>query len=156
MNNITSKGLSIVFPDNDKGGKNTKENSQITFQSLQEGDVFDRDINRIMAIINGVEKQFSEKKISKDFQSALHNAYQRRMLQEDHRELVNKTIYQSSASQNRGRGSKFVMPETYASVVTGNLNQQSGDLGVNKHQSVKNLPMSPKSHHATLLNKARR
>ena len=27
----------------------------ISFQSLQEGDMFDRDIKRIMAIINGVE-----------------------------------------------------------------------------------------------------
>lgn len=43
------------------------EQSQITFQSLQEGDIFDRDIKRIMAIINGVEKQFGEKKITKDF-----------------------------------------------------------------------------------------
>lgn len=67
MNNITAKGLSIVFPDNGRGDKNMKEQSQITFKSLQEGDVFDRDIKRIMSIINGVEKQFSEKKITKDF-----------------------------------------------------------------------------------------
>lgn len=63
MNNITDKGLSIVEPE--EGIPNKK--SQITFQSLQEGDIFDKDIKRIMAIINGVEKQFNEKKITKDF-----------------------------------------------------------------------------------------
>ena len=75
MNNITNQGLSIVIPENERGAKQTKEASQITFQSLQEGDVFDRDIKRIMSIINGVEKQFSEKTITKGFQHALHNAY---------------------------------------------------------------------------------
>jgi len=61
-----------------------KENSKITFQSLQEGEVFDRDIQRIMAIINGVEKQFCERKVTKDFQSALQSAYKTRVLQVDH------------------------------------------------------------------------
>ena len=71
MNNITDKGLAI-YPDDGKGvGKGGPEQSQITFQSLQEGDIFDRDIKRIMAIINGVERQFGEKKIAKDFQGAL-------------------------------------------------------------------------------------
>lgn len=42
-------------------------NNLITFKSLQEGDVFDKDIKRIIAIINGVEQEFNEKKISKDF-----------------------------------------------------------------------------------------
>ena len=57
MNNITDKGLAI-FPDDGKGmgSKVGAEQSQITFQSLQEGDIFDRDIKRIMAIINGVER----------------------------------------------------------------------------------------------------
>ncbi len=63
MNNITDKGLSTVEPEEGQ----PKHQSQITFQSLQEGDIFDKDIKRIMAIINGVEKQFNEKKISKDF-----------------------------------------------------------------------------------------
>ena len=49
--NITSKGLEFA-DDNGKGGK---EQSQITFDSLKEGDIFDRDIQRIMSIINGVE-----------------------------------------------------------------------------------------------------
>lgn len=70
MNNITDKGLAI-FPQDMGMGKTGAEQSQITFQSLQEGDIFDRDIKRIMAIINGVEKQFGEKKITKDFQGAL-------------------------------------------------------------------------------------
>lgn len=54
MNNITEKGLSIAFPESRKGAE-IIEQSQITFQSLQEGDIFDRDIKRIMTIINGVE-----------------------------------------------------------------------------------------------------
>jgi len=93
---------------------------------LQEGDIFDRDIKRIMAIINGVEKQFGEKKITKDFQGALQNAYKRRVLQVDHDQIVSQTLNQSNASQiNRKRGvggPKFVMPNTYATVVTSNLN----------------------------------
>ena len=63
VNNVTDQGLSVVFPDDGK----PKDNSQITFQSLQVGDIFDRDIKRIMSIINGVEKQFSEKRITSDF-----------------------------------------------------------------------------------------
>ena len=39
----------------------------ITFKSLQEGELFDKDIKRIMAIINGVEQQFSEKRMNQDF-----------------------------------------------------------------------------------------
>ena len=70
MNNITAQGLA-VFPEDGRGMGKGAEQSQITFQSLQEGDIFDRDIKRIMAIINGVEKQFGEKKITKDFQGAL-------------------------------------------------------------------------------------
>ena len=31
-----------------------------------------------MSIISGVEKQFGEKKITRDFQGALNNAYKRR------------------------------------------------------------------------------
>ena len=58
---------------------------------------------------------------------------------------------QSNASQiNRRKGPKFVMPNTYATVVTGNLNQQSGDLNLasikKQNQSFNNLPTSPKSH----------
>ena len=123
MNNITDKGLAI-FPQDMGMGKTGAEQSQITFQSLQEGDIFDRDIKRIMAIINGVEKQFGEKKITKDFQSALQNAYKRRQLQVDHDHLVSQTLCQSNASQvTRKRGNKqFVMPQTYATVVTSNLN----------------------------------
>ena len=41
-----------------------------------------------MAIINGVEKQFNENKITKDFQSALHQAYQKRRLQVDHDQAI--------------------------------------------------------------------
>ena len=64
----------------------------ITFKSLQEGDVFDKDIRRIMAIINGVEQEFNEKKISKDFQSALNAAYKRRVLHNDHELDVSSTL----------------------------------------------------------------
>ena len=96
--NITNQGLE--FADDGKG----KDQSQITFQSLQEGDIFDRDIQRIMSIINGVEQQFSEKKVSKDFQNALHNAYQSRKLKLDHDHMVTQTVNQSSASQTRKRG----------------------------------------------------
>jgi len=63
--------------------------SKITFKSLQEGDLFDKDINRIMKIINGVEKEFSEKRIHNNFQKALNTAYQRRLLKVDHDETVN-------------------------------------------------------------------
>ena len=54
--------------------------------------MFDRDIKRIMAIINGVEQEFSEKKISKNFQTALNNAYKRRILQNEHDFTVNETL----------------------------------------------------------------
>lgn len=67
MANITEKGLSVVQSADNPKTKHGVEQSQITFQSLQEGDIFDKDINRIMSIINGVEKQFGEKKITKDF-----------------------------------------------------------------------------------------
>ena len=158
MNNITDKGLSTVEPDEGQ----PKQQSQITFQSLQEGDIFDKDIKRIMAIINGVEKQFNEKKITKDFQNALHSAYQRRVLKVDHEYLVSKTMSQQNAASQAGhrKGKSYVMPETYASVVTGNLNQQSGDLNLGSikkgNYSFNNLPTSPKSHQATLLNNAKR
>ena len=42
------------------------------------------------------------------------------------------------------------MPKTYATVITGNLNQQSGDLNLNP--SIRKLPLSPKSYQ---LNQAR-
>jgi len=157
MNNITDKGLSIVEPEEGKPNKQ----SQITFQSLQEGDIFDKDIKRIMAIINGVEKQFNEKKITKDFQNALHSAYQRRVLKVDHDYLVSKTMTKQNASQSGHRkGKSYMMPDTYASVITGNLNQQSGDLNLASikkgNYSFNNLPTSPKSHQATLLTNAKR
>lgn len=53
------------------------------------------------------------------------------------------------------------MPETYATVITDNLNQQSGDLNLaqsmkKQNQSYGNLPVSPKSHKAALLTNAKR
>ena len=72
VNNITDQGLSIVQPKDDPVHK---DHSQITFQSLKIGDIFDKDIKRIMTIINGVEKTFSERRISKNFQDALQTAF---------------------------------------------------------------------------------
>ena len=71
VNNVTEQGLAIAFADRQK----PKDQSQITFESLQVGDIFDRDIRRIMAILNGVEKQFNERRITSDFQTALLAAY---------------------------------------------------------------------------------
>ena len=68
----------------------------ITFQSLQEGDLFDKDIKRIMAIINGVEKEFNERKITRDFQNALTNAQRQRKIQIDHEATVNQTLVQQA------------------------------------------------------------
>ena len=65
MNNITDKGL--VFVDKRAHALAGVDQSLITFKSLREGDIFDQDIKRIMAVIDGVERQFGEKKISKDF-----------------------------------------------------------------------------------------
>jgi hypothetical protein len=39
----------------------------VTYNNLHDGDLFDQDIRRIMAIINGVEQELNEKKISKNF-----------------------------------------------------------------------------------------
>ena len=120
-----------------------KEQSKITFQSLQEGDIFDRDIKRIMAIINGVEKQFCERKVTKDFKNALHNAYKMRVLQVDHDQIIDQTVSQQNSSMvQRRQGKSFVMPSTYATVVNAALNTYSGDLNLssNKH----NLAPSPK------------
>lgn len=108
-----------------------------------------------MAIINGVEKQFSEKRITSDFQNALHTAYKKRKLQVDHDHVVSQTISQQNSSQiQRRKGKSHVMPNTYATVVTANLNQQSGDLNLTslKKQTNQSLPqmiMSPKSMHAS-------
>ena len=65
LNNITNGGVHEVKINAGKG--DLSKTNVITFKSLQEGDVFDKDIRRIMAIINGVEQEFNEKKISKDF-----------------------------------------------------------------------------------------
>ena len=77
-----------------------------------------------MAIINGVEQQFSEKRISKDFQKALNSAYMQRVQRVEHDEAVSQTLmksYYPTASGQRSR--KVIMPSTYATVMTGNLNQ---------------------------------
>ena len=36
----------------------------ISFETLQEGDLFDKDIQRIESIISGIEKEFGEKSIN--------------------------------------------------------------------------------------------
>ena len=54
MNNITDKGL-VLFDKRDQALTGVDQ-SLITFQSLREGDIFDQDIKRIMAVIEGVEK----------------------------------------------------------------------------------------------------
>ena len=52
-----------------------EEKHLVTFQSLKEGDQFDKDIKRIMGIIGNVEREFGEKKINKTFKTAVNSAY---------------------------------------------------------------------------------
>ena len=56
--------------------------------SLKEGDLFDKDIKRIMNIIGNVEKQFGENNINKTFKSAVNTAYQRRIQNHDHDMMI--------------------------------------------------------------------
>ena len=117
--------------------------------------MFDRDIKRIMAIINGVEQEFSEKKISKNFQNALNNAYKRRVLQNEHDSTINETLQKTSVGNRDG---KVIMPNTYATAV-GKLNEQSGELTVFKQRdnSLGNTHTSPKSsQYATLFKRGRK
>ena len=110
--------------------------------------MFDRDIKRIMAIINGVEQEFSEKKISKNFQTALNNAYKRRILQNEHDNTISETLQKSHYPIGAGaRDGRVIMPNTYATAI-GKLNQQSGDLTAFKQRdgSLGGFQMSPKSH----------
>ena len=68
------------------------DTSKITIPSLQEGEFFEKDIEHITSIINSVEKQFCERSLNQQFKSALHNAYQYRMIQADHENIVADTI----------------------------------------------------------------
>jgi len=52
-----------------------EETRLISFNSLKEGDLFDKDIKRIMGIIGNVEKQFGEKNINKTFKTAVNTAF---------------------------------------------------------------------------------
>lgn len=52
----------------------------ITFQSLKEGDNFDKDIKKIMTIITDVEREFSESNMNRKFQQAYNRAYDQRVL----------------------------------------------------------------------------
>ena len=158
--NIESKpGREIPAAIYTKQNQGLADTVPISLQSLQEGDMFDRDIRRIMAIINGVEQEFSEKKISKNFQTALNNAYKRRILQNDHDSTVTETLQQSHYphTASRQRDHRVIMPNTYATAV-GKLNQQSGELTAFKQRdgSIGNLPVSPGSHHGTFKNLPRR
>ena len=117
--------------------------------------MFDRDIKRIMAIINGVEQEFSEKKISKNFQNALNNAYKRRILQNEHDSTIHQTLQKTSACARDGA---VIMPNTYATAV-GKLNEQSGELTIFKQRdnSLGNNHTSPKSsQYATLFKRGRK
>lgn len=77
VNNITNKTV-VLHGNNFNSPQRAENNTMITYQSLQEGDLFDKDIKRIMAIINGVEHEFNEKKVQKTFQNALNTALHRR------------------------------------------------------------------------------
>lgn len=44
-----------------------------------------------MGIIGNVEKEFGEKNINKNFKLAVNHAYQRRLVQLDHDETIQKT-----------------------------------------------------------------
>lgn len=63
-----------------------------------------------MAIINGVEQEFNEKKITKNFQNALSTACQRRAQQVQHDEIVQKKFVNSKGKKDQ----RVVMPNTYA------------------------------------------
>jgi hypothetical protein len=68
-----------------------EEKNLVTFPALQEGDQFDKDIQRIMGIIGNVEKEFGEKRINKTFKTAVNSAYNKRLIQLDHDETVQET-----------------------------------------------------------------
>jgi len=52
-------------PANPKNKQNILQS--ISLNSLQEGEIFDLEINRIMSIVSNVEREFGQKKVNKEF-----------------------------------------------------------------------------------------
>lgn len=63
----------------------------ISIQTLHEGEVFDNEINRIMSIVNNVEREFGEKSANQDFQKAIKTAMHERKMKIEHDEAVTHT-----------------------------------------------------------------
>lgn len=77
--NATISGPNVLSNPKQSTMKRNNTNSLgITLNNLQEGEVFDNEIDRIMSIVSNVEKQFGGKSVNKDFMNALHIATQQR------------------------------------------------------------------------------
>lgn len=116
MNNITNN--TIVVQHNFPHPNDEKPQKFITYQSLQEGDIFDKDIKRIMAIINGVEQEFNEKKVTKNFQSALTTAVHRRHAKQQHEEILKHSM----RSRSKSKRDHAAMPSTFATAFAKDFN----------------------------------
>lgn len=137
VNNITNN--TIVFAGSG--------NNNITYERLQEGDIFDKDIQRIMAIINGVEQEFNERKVSKNFQNALDNAVHRRQYKVHHDNMLNYSLNSKSYTKKQP-----VMPNTYATFypTTGQSKEHLTDADFTnvdrKRWGSREFPVSPNSN----------
>lgn len=65
--------------------------SLISVDNLKEGQVFDNEINRIMSIVDNVERQFCETSVNQDFQMAIKKAVHERKNKIDLDEAVTQT-----------------------------------------------------------------
>lgn len=75
---------------------NDKEANLVSMKSLQEGEEFQKDINNIIQIIDGVEKNMCQNKLSTQFNKNKSMSFQRRKL-----EMTRTILAQTSHQQNQ-------------------------------------------------------
>ena len=63
-----------------------------------------------MAIINGVEQEFNERKVTKNFQSALNTAVHRRHQKQQHEEILKHSM----RARSKNKRDPAMMPSTFA------------------------------------------
>lgn len=85
----SNKTLGLKTEQTSTGFKGRQKDSLgITLNNLQEGEVFDNEIERIISIVSNVEKQFGGKSVNKDFMNALHIATQQRQLKQEQEQVT--------------------------------------------------------------------
>lgn len=90
---------------------NDQEANLISMTSLQEGEEFEKDINNIIEIIDGVEKNMCSNKLSNQFKKNQNLSYNRRKL-EMTRTILAQTNHQHNYMLNQAmQQSKMVNPQ---------------------------------------------